>query len=163
MIIATIVCILFAHFFVTYPLYQLCRNYISARRFDLRIIVSPVTPYTLQWQLAASLFRPYLQRFIWFRAIDWTCCWQDNDKLHQELGLCFIVVTPGHNVLCTSDPKTIEHVLKQWRDFVKPDNVNGESSHEYERVEDSLWPQRSWAHLGRMWTRYVLYILVLHV
>lgn len=126
MIIATILC-LFAHVFITYPLYQLYRNYVSARKSGLRIIISPVTPYTLQWQLVASLFRTYLERYRWFRAIDWTCCWQDNDKLHQELGLCFIVVAPGHNVLCTSDPTTIEHVLKDWRGYVKPDNVNGES------------------------------------
>jgi len=128
MIIATILC-LFAHVFVTYPLYQLYRNYVSARKSGLRIIISPVTPYTLQWQLAASLFRTHLEGYRWFRAIDWTCCWQDNDKLHQELGLCFIVVAPGHNVLCTSDPKTIDHVLKDWRGYVKSDNVNGESDH----------------------------------
>jgi len=126
MIIATILC-LFAHVFITYSLCQLYRNYVSARKSGLRIIISPVTPYTLQWQLVASLFRTYLERYRWFRAIDWTCCWQDNEKLHQELGLCFIVVAPGHNVLCTSDPRTIEHVLKDWRGYVKPDNVNGES------------------------------------
>lgn len=133
MIVATLLCLLFTQCFVAYPLYQLYRNYISARRSGLRIIVSPITPYTLQWQLAASLLRPHLQDYRWFRAIDWTCCWQDNDKLHRELGLCFIVVAPGHNVLCTSDPKTIEHVLKDWRGFVKPDNVNGESDDEREK------------------------------
>ena len=127
MIIVTILCLLLVHFFVTNPIYQLSRNYLSARKSGLRIIISPITPYTLQWQLAASLCGSYLQRYGWFRAIDWTCCWQDNDMFHKKLGLCFIVVAPGHNVLCTSDPKAIEHVLKKWREFVKPDNVNGES------------------------------------
>ncbi|KAF2026139.1 cytochrome P450 [Setomelanomma holmii] len=109
---------------VLHPIYSLLRNYVLARRAGLCIIVSPVTPYTFQWQLLASRLRPTLEYFQWFRAIDWTCAWHDENKLHQELGLSFIVVSPGLNVLCTSDPKTIEHVLKKWRDFVKPDNVN---------------------------------------
>jgi hypothetical protein len=103
-------------------------NYYAARYTGLRLIVSPITPYTLQWKIASALFRPLLVRFKWFRAIDWTCCWQDGDALHRELGLSFIVVSPGCNVLCTSDGQTIEHVFKKWREFVKPDNVNGELS-----------------------------------
>lgn len=116
---------LFLAHLVTYSLYSLLRNHYYARKTGLRLIISPLTPYTLQWQLAAALFGPVLRRFRWFRAIDWTCAWKDDDKLHRELGECFIVVSPGRNVLCTSDPRTIEHVLRKWRDFVKPDNVNG--------------------------------------
>ncbi|RMZ73656.1 cytochrome P450 3A7 [Pyrenophora seminiperda CCB06] len=110
--------------FTIYTLCNLLRNYNSARSSGLRIVVSPLAPFSLQWQLATYCFRPLLQRWRWFRAIDWTCCWHDNDNLHRELGLCFIVVSPGHNVLCTSDSQAIDHVLKKWRDFVKPDNVN---------------------------------------
>ncbi|KAG9186259.1 hypothetical protein G6011_02815 [Alternaria panax] len=124
MIVLIIIGLLSIQFIITAPLYKLLRNYHSARKSGLRIIVSPITPYSLQWQLLASLCGSYLQRYRWFRAIDWTCCWQDKDKLHQELGLCFIIVAPGHNVLCTSSPLTIEHLLKEWREFVKPDNVN---------------------------------------
>ena len=116
---------LFLAHLVTYSLYCLYRNYQSARRTGLRLITSPLTPYTLRWQLATALFGPFLRRFRWFRAIDWTCAWQDGEQLHRELGECFIVVSPGYNVLCTSDAKTIEYVLRKWRDFVKPDNVNG--------------------------------------
>lgn len=101
------------------------RNYIAARKAGLRILISPITPYTLQWRLVAALLEKSLVRFRWYRAIDWTCAWQDGDTLHKELGDCFAVVSPGLNVVCTSDPKTIEHVLKDWRGFVKPDNVNG--------------------------------------
>lgn len=113
-------------YFLLIPLTSLTLDYTAVRKSGLRTVISPITPYTLQWQLAASLFRPILQHFRWFRAIDWSCAWQDNDKLHQELGWNFVVVSPGLNVMCTSDPKTIEHVLRKWREFVKPDNVNGE-------------------------------------
>jgi hypothetical protein len=99
-------------------------KYYAARQTGLRLIVSPITPHTLQWKIASALFRPLLVRFKWFRAIDWTC-WQDGDALHREFGLSFIVVSPGSNVLCSSDGRTIEHVFKKWRDFIKPDNVNG--------------------------------------
>ncbi|KAH7068503.1 cytochrome P450 [Paraphoma chrysanthemicola] len=109
---------------ILHPVFTLVRNYMKARGTGLRIIVSPITPYTLQWQLSASFFRPVFEHFRWFRAIDWTCAWHDDDKLHADLGQCFILVSPGLNVLCTSDPKTIEHVLKKWREFEKPDNVN---------------------------------------
>ncbi|KAF1830841.1 p450-domain-containing protein [Decorospora gaudefroyi] len=104
--------------------YYFGTNYIAAKKTGLRCIISPVTPYTLHWQLAASLLRPQLVKYCWFRAIDWTCAWRDGHLLHARLGSCFIVVSPGLNVLCTDDPVTVEHVLKSWREFVKPDNVN---------------------------------------
>ncbi|CAN9410151.1 unnamed protein product [Alternaria alternata] len=87
MIITSILCLVFTHFFVVTPFYQLSRNYLSARKTGLRIIISPITPYTLQWRLLTSLCGSYLQQY-------------------------------------RCDPKTIEHVLKKWREFVKPDNVN---------------------------------------
>ncbi|KAF7455017.1 CypX Cytochrome P450 [Pyrenophora tritici-repentis] len=124
MAIVLIISLISIPFLVIQPLFKLFCNYTTAQKSGLRIIVSPLPPFSFQWQLAAHLFRPLLQQWQWFRAIDWTCCWHDNDALHQELGLCFIVVSPGHNVLCTSDPRSIDHVLKKWRDFVKPDNVN---------------------------------------
>ncbi|KAH7379157.1 cytochrome P450 [Phaeosphaeria sp. MPI-PUGE-AT-0046c] len=120
------------------------RNYIAARRIGLKIIISPITPYTLQWRLVASILERVLVRFRWYRAIDWTCAWQDGNTLHKELGDCFIVVSPGLNVVCTSDPKTIEHVLKDWRAFVKPDNVNeilGTFGHNVDTSNGDDWPR----------------------
>ncbi|KAF2831742.1 cytochrome P450 [Ophiobolus disseminans] len=105
-------------------IHTLYRNYVSARKTGLRFIVSPITPYTVAWQVATALLRPVLVKFRWFRAIDWTCAWQDGNSLHEELGSCFIVVSPGLNVLCSSDSRTIVNVLRRWREFVKPDNVN---------------------------------------
>lgn len=116
-------------YFVGIPLFAFFRNYLAARNTGLRIVISPITPYTLQWQLASSLCRPTLERFCWYRAIDWTCAYQDDDKLHQELGWSFIVVSPGLNVVCSNDPPTIKHGLDKWREFIKPDNVNGEIIH----------------------------------
>lgn len=101
-------------------------NYLAARKTGLKIVLSPITPYSLQWRLAASVCENILRRFRWYRAIDWTCAWQDGAALHEELGSCFVVVSAGLNVVCTSDAKTMEYVLKDWRGFVKPDNVNGE-------------------------------------
>jgi hypothetical protein len=149
MALLLIITLLLITYVVAYPVLSLCRNYISARKTGLCLLVSPIPPYTKVWQIAASQLRPVLCHFRWFRAIDWTCAWHDDDKLHDTLGSCFIVVSSGLNVLCTSNPKTIEHVLKKWREFVKPDNVNGE----YEKL--SRWHvlingQKSWVRLGRM-------------
>lgn len=130
MALLTILLQLFLAHLLLSPLFYLARNYHYARKTGLRIIISPITPYTLKWQIATAVLGPVLHRFRWFRAIDWTCAWQDDDKLHKELGTCFVVVAPGFNVLCTSDVKTIDHVLKKWRDFVKPDNVNGKLIHD---------------------------------
>lgn len=115
-------------YFISATIVGLINNYLSARKTGLRILISPITPYTLQWRLAASFFAPVLVRLAWYRALDWTCAWQDGSKLHDELGKSFVVVAPGLNVLCSSDPKTMEGVLRDWRGFVKPDNVNGELS-----------------------------------
>jgi cytochrome P450 len=103
---------------------QSIAKYMRARRTGLKIILSPITPYTLTWRLASSLFGHLLKRWKWYRAIDWTCCWQDGDLLHAELGESFLVVSPGLTVLCTSDATTYEAVLKEWREYEKPGNVN---------------------------------------
>lgn len=104
--------------------YYFSTNLIAARKTGLHYIISPLTPYTLHWQLATSLLRPVLIKFRWFRAIDWTCCWRDGNTLHAELGGRFLVVSPGLIVLCTDDIVTVDSVLKDWRQYVKPDNVN---------------------------------------
>jgi hypothetical protein len=117
-------------------------NYIRARRTGLEIIISPITPYTLTWRLTSSLFRPILQQFGWYRAIDWTCCWQDGNTLHSELGDSFLVVSPGLIVLCTIDATTYEAVLKGWREFEKPDNVN-EILGTFGRNVDTVRPSQS--------------------
>lgn len=117
-------------FIVLYTIFTtglgLVRNYVAARKTGLRIVVSPITPYAVGWRVVGSFAENVLVRFRWYRAIDWTCAWQDGATLHEDLGSCFIVVSPGLNVVCTSDARTIEHVLRDWRGFVKPDNVNGE-------------------------------------
>jgi hypothetical protein len=101
---------------------SLISNYIAARKTNLRIVISPITPYSLTWRVAASLFGPVLQRCAWYRAIDWTCCWRDANAAMENEGV--MVVSPGLNVLCTNDEGTIEGVLRGWREFVKPDGVN---------------------------------------
>lgn len=106
------------------PVISLLINYKKARDTGLKIIISPITPYTWQWQFATAAFDSFLQSFRWYRAINWNCAWKDGDILHHELGANFLVVSPGLNVLCTSDPKTMEHTFRKWREFVKPDNVN---------------------------------------
>ncbi|KAF1943887.1 hypothetical protein EJ02DRAFT_510644 [Clathrospora elynae] len=106
MLILTALAFLLSHLLLTNPLFRLYRNYRATQESGLRCIISPVTPYTLQWQLLATLLWPLL-------AV-------------SRVGAFFIVVAPSFNVLCTSDARTIEHVLKKRREFVKPDNVNGD-------------------------------------
>lgn len=125
----TTVTILHLLIFLLFPIIQ---NYTRARKTGLRIIVSPITPHTLPWRIASSLFRPILQHFAWYRVIDWTCCWQDARVTSTSAEKQVLVVSPGSIVLCTRDEKTIEGVLRKWREFEKPDGINGKSEKERE-------------------------------
>jgi len=101
--------------------YKLYRNYLAARKTGLRLVISPLTPFELPWHMSPAIFGSIVKRQRWFRALDQTCSWQDKSKLHQELGLCFMHVSPGMNMLCTSDPVAIDYVFKKMKDFVKPE------------------------------------------
>jgi cytochrome P450 len=101
--------------------YKLYRNYLIASKTGLRLIISPLTPFELPWHMVPAIFGDSVKRQRWFRALDQTCAWQDKDKLHEELGQCFMHVSPGMNMMCTSDPVAIDHVFKKMRDFVKPE------------------------------------------
>ncbi|KAH3956464.1 hypothetical protein HBI24_161690 [Parastagonospora nodorum] len=105
-------------------LFPLTQNYIRARRTGLRVIISPITPYNLTWRIASSSLRPILQHCTWYRVIDWTCCWQDASLASTSAEKEVLVVSPGLILLCTRDEKTIEGVLRKWREFEKPEWVN---------------------------------------
>jgi cytochrome P450 len=106
--------------FLTWP-YRIYRNYLIARKTGLRLIISPITPFELPWHISPALFGSLIKRQRWFRALDQTCAWQDKNKLHEELGSCFMHVSPRMNMLCTSDPVAIDHVFKKMKEFVKPE------------------------------------------
>lgn len=75
--------------------------------------------------------------------------------MHQELGACFMHVSPGMNMFCTNDPVAIEHVFKKWQDFVKPEvfktldffgpniiTVNGETWQRHRRLTAPCFNER---------------------
>jgi cytochrome P450 len=101
--------------------YKLYRNYLIARRTGLSLIISPITPFTLSWHILPALFPSFIKRQRWYRALDQTCAWQDKNKIHAELGTCFMHVSPDMNMLCTSDSVAIDNVFKKMNDFIKPE------------------------------------------
>jgi cytochrome P450 len=115
-----IITLLIAALVLNWP-YQLYCNYLIARKTGLPLIISPITPFTLPWHIFPTLFPFFIKRQRWYRALDQTCAWQDKNRLHAELGTCFMHVSPGMNMLCTSDPVAIDNVFKKMNDFVKPE------------------------------------------
>jgi cytochrome P450 len=116
----SIILLVISALLLTYP-YKLYRNYLIARRTGLPIILSPITPFQTLWHIGPALCGSFLNRRRWFRALDQSCVWQDKNSLHAELGTCFLVVSPGYNMLCTSDPVAIDNVFKNMTEFVKPE------------------------------------------
>ncbi|OAL01201.1 cytochrome P450 [Phaeosphaeriaceae sp. SRC1lsM3a] len=102
-------------------LYGIYSNYLTARKTGLRIIFSPITPFQLLWHVLPSFIPSFLKRQRWFRALDQGSSWQDKNKVHEELGSSYIMVSPGMNMLCTSDPVALNHVYKNMKDFIKPE------------------------------------------
>lgn len=101
--------------------YKTYRNYLGARKTGLRLIISPITPYTLPWHIARGLLGSLMKRQRWFRALDQKYAWQDRNRIHAELGPCFIHVSPGMNMVCASDPVAIDYVFKNMKEFPKPE------------------------------------------
>jgi hypothetical protein len=118
--------------YLTSRLYALYKNYTIARSVGLPIIISPVDPYGLFFNVFGSLLRPFLQSIPfknglwWARAMDPDWSWSSDFENHKVLGTSYIMVNPDRSLLYTCDGEALNEVLTRRKEFVKPKDLYGE-------------------------------------
>lgn len=115
---------------VSVRFYKIYTNYTLALSIGLPIIFSPLDCFG---RLFFIIHQPLSRLIIklngpetgtwWLRAIGTSWLWALDDSIHKKLGRSFIVVGPARNIICTDDPKAIDHVLAKRKDFHKPEEV----------------------------------------
>lgn len=112
---------------LSWTVFSISSNYITARRISFPLIISPVTPLNPVWILTYRAFPWILSlKHLPFGLGRWAKCtymgWTFHDKhaLHHELGPLFVVVTPGGNEVSVADPQAAHAIFSRRKDFIKP-------------------------------------------
>lgn len=114
-------------------LLPLARNYGTARKIGLPILVIPVNPLGLFWLIIGVQFRPLIRRLFPERLTLWThCCVygggiEQRRPVHDLLGPVFVTVSPGIIELVIGDAIAANEVFTRRKDFPKPDIAYRES------------------------------------
>ena len=104
-------------------LYHLFKNYLSARKTGLPIIIFPLNNYSLLWLVSSVPLRPlyekYLPASIYERINLATYGWEFRvkDSIFDKYGHAFVTVTAGPNELSVKDPELATEILKRMQDF----------------------------------------------
>lgn len=100
-------------------------KYSDARKIDIPIVSSPVSPMNLFWVLLQPLLLPLLRRlpfrlgsFTRYNRRGWA--FHDKCKMHLEFGDAWVHVTPTANWLYLSDADAVKELFSRRRDFIKP-------------------------------------------
>ena len=107
-------------------------NISEAKHSGLPYVVSPVYFQQIWWVVLQELLLPLLRLL----PASWTQSWLPlclfgriwhvgYEPFARMASDTFIVVSPGGNILWTSDPEAIDQITKLHRDFVKPVEMMG--------------------------------------
>lgn len=126
--LCTMALLLLSSIFLAFLLSQcfsLYRSYQNARTLGLPIVISPVNPKNILWQLVQPRVQPLLRllpdSLIQFAIIsNPTWSFQDKAAVHQRLGPAFVLVCPGINHISVADPDAVTTILTKRKEFPKP-------------------------------------------
>ena len=105
--------------------FSLYRSYQNARTLGLPIVISPVNPRNILWQLFQPRIQPFLRllpdSLIQFAIIsNPTWSFRDKAAVHQRLGPALVLVCPGINHIWVADPDAATTILTKRKEFPKP-------------------------------------------
>ncbi|EXJ74386.1 uncharacterized protein A1O5_02682 [Cladophialophora psammophila CBS 110553] len=112
---------------VASTLWNLFKNYLSARKTGLPIIVFPLNNYHPIWMIFSVPLRPLFERVLpgWvYEPINLATYgfeFRSKNALFKKCGPAFILVTAGSNELSLMDPELASEVLKRIKDFPNTD------------------------------------------
>lgn len=102
---------------------RLLRNYLTARRSNLPLLLTPPHPNHILWQLLGVPLRPLLRSLLppsLFSRVNHTTYgyeWTERRSTHARLGPSFLLVTSGNNELNVADPALATEILRRPKDF----------------------------------------------
>ncbi|KAH8879356.1 cytochrome P450 [Thozetella sp. PMI_491] len=103
-------------------LWPLYRNYRTALKTGLPILVAPINPDNFLYMITKVPLYRYLKRICPTDGMEVSIFgWQfrtKHDSMHQRYGSAFILVTPGSNELWAGDAAMAQVVLARRKDFV---------------------------------------------
>lgn len=108
-----------------YNVFCLARNYMTALRIGLPVVVSLISPDNPLW-IALQTSAGSVFRHLPFDAFSLTrhtrLGWEFHDRyaMHQRLGDAWLLVTPARNWLFIANPKTVTSIFNRARDFIHP-------------------------------------------
>ncbi|KIW92230.1 uncharacterized protein Z519_07214 [Cladophialophora bantiana CBS 173.52] len=112
---------------VVSTLWNLFKNYLSARKTGLPIIIFPLNNYHPIWMIFSVPLRPLFERFLpgWaYEPINLATYgfeFRSKNAIFEKCGPAFILVTAGSNELSLMDPELASEVLKRIKDFPNTD------------------------------------------
>ncbi|KIW83245.1 hypothetical protein Z517_02490 [Fonsecaea pedrosoi CBS 271.37] len=112
---------------VASTLWNLFKNYLSARKTRLPIIVFPLNNYHPIWMIVSVPLRPLFEKFLpdWmYEPINLATYgfeFRSKTAVFDKRGPAVILVTAGSNELSLMDPELASEVLKRIKDFPNTD------------------------------------------
>lgn len=107
--------------------WQLLKNYLSARKTGLPIIIFPLNNYHPIWMILSVPLRPLFEKHLpasIYERIDLATYgfeFRLKESIFKKYGPAFILVTSGSNELSLIDPELAAEVLKRIKDFPNTD------------------------------------------
>ena len=123
----TVILLLLFGLWVSSNFYSLFRNYLTARKTGLPILICPINNYNPLWMVSCIPLNPLYKRLLpsWiYEGIDVASYgfeFRVKSSIFQKYGPAFILATPGCNELSIIDPELITEVLKRPKDFPNTD------------------------------------------
>ncbi|KZL86133.1 hypothetical protein CI238_09125 [Colletotrichum incanum] len=106
-------------------LWSLYHNYKAARATGLSLVVLPFDPENFFHVVFSVPLRPLIKRLLpasVFAAVNLSMFgWEfyDETAVHDRIGLIFMLVTTGLNLLVTADPAVAQTVLTKRKEFIQ--------------------------------------------
>jgi hypothetical protein len=113
---------------VSWPILNLFRNYLDARKVGLPIIVNPIDVMNPVWLLTQKRLMPIVKSLP-FGLGDWVVysgfgsVFSNRYRLHAKHGAAYLVVTPKEINLFIDDAEVVEDILSKRKDFIKAEET----------------------------------------
>ncbi|KAE8441593.1 hypothetical protein EG329_004642 [Mollisiaceae sp. DMI_Dod_QoI] len=103
---------------------KLAKNYSTARKIGLPVLVTPISFLHPLWLLSHRRLGPFLKalpfglgKFVDHTGFSWF--FPDRYRSHADLGPAFIIVSPSQVQVILADPDAIDDILAKRKDFTK--------------------------------------------
>ncbi len=113
---------------ISWPVINLLKNYIEARKIGLPIVVNPIDLMNPVWILTQKRLIPLLEALPfglgkWVSYSGLGSVFSNRYSLHSKNGPAFLVVTPKEINVFVDDAKAVEDILSRRKDFIKAEEM----------------------------------------